>query len=125
MQKLHQLSASQSLTLVCVSRDSRQCLSVCLLMLNRYSKCCPALSLAATIGFIVPISYAGLRNASIVGNETMSRIPENFKISFKMKNNDMSFSPFVIRTYTYAYTTPDSLSLSLLMPREPYDWAYN
>jgi hypothetical protein len=74
---------------------------------------------AATIGFIVPMSYAGLRtgtpstywvnkllrwastlllalhhvnsrNASIVGNETLSRIPKNFKISFKMKNSDFT-----------------------------------
>jgi hypothetical protein len=89
---------------------------------------------AATIGFIVPISYPGLRtgtpsafwinkllrwastlllalhhvnsrNGSIVGNETLSRIPENFKISFKMKNSDFipTGAAEALTTWTYMH----------------------
>jgi hypothetical protein len=87
---------------------------------------------AATIGFLVPIScgclragtpsthwvnkltrwaltlllalhHVNSRNASIVGNETLSRIPENFKISFKMKNSD--FGPTVSAEALTSWTT--------------------
>jgi hypothetical protein len=74
---------------------------------------------AATIGLIAPLNFPGFvcpstywinkllrwssamllalhhvnsRDACIVGNETLSRIPETFKISFKLKNNDWSSS---------------------------------
>ena len=54
---------------------------------------------------LLALHHVNSRDACIVGNETLSRIPENFKISFKMKNSDFipTGAAEALTTWTYMH----------------------